>query len=357
MRIKKLLLEIDSGKADGPPWLRQDLLVVPDQRHVGKIESSLLELKTAFGLLRVPLADVESAAPPIDTVAVDLLTKIDLQRDVVFGTWTRDGLTLVSPLQSRARLQIPVVPPADYDLRLTVVAKEPRKSGKGASPDALFITIVVAGHQCNVALNSFGDLDGGPFSGMDVVAGRRTHMSPLHRGAVLALNKEARIVIAVRGSTVDVALNDNHLFRWKGDPAKLSVDKGWRLKNARYLGIGEHQTGFRISRCELLPWPKRPVKVAPAEVMVRLSDGSFLSAKIDDGQTIVVEAGGAERNVSAESLAEIRPEPNQKGFRITLTAGESFVVEKLPRQAIHLTTRFGKLAPPLDQIATLERME
>ena len=62
--------------------------------------------------------------------------------------------------------------------------------------------------------------------------------------------------------------------------------------------------------------------------MVRLSDGSFLSAKIDDGQTIVVEAGGAERNVSAESLAEIRPEPNQKGFRITLTAGESFVVGK-----------------------------
>ena len=61
------------------PACPQDLLVVPDQRHVGKIESSLLELKTAFGLLRVPLADVESAAPPIDTVAVDLLTKIDLQ--------------------------------------------------------------------------------------------------------------------------------------------------------------------------------------------------------------------------------------------------------------------------------------
>jgi hypothetical protein len=153
-----------------------------------------------------------------------------------------------------------------------------------------------------------------------------------------------------------VAINDKRVFRWEGDPARLSISNQWGLNDARYLGLGAHRTRYRISRCVLVPLdrPNRP-ELAAGEVLVQLCDGSLLAAKIDEGQTIVVPLGAAERKLSCGSLAAIRPVPNQKGFRITLNAAESFVVEKLPRQAIHLTTRLGKLAPQLDCITTLER--
>ena len=187
---------------------------------------------------------------------------------------------------------------------------------------------------------------------------QRTHQTPLHNGALFDLN-EARIVVAVRGSTVDAALNDKQLFRWEGDPARLSMCNQWGLNDTRFLGLGAHRTDYRISRFDMVPVdePRRPEKIAPGETLVRMSDGSLLPGKIDDGQAIVVRVGAADTKVPCSSLAAIRPVPGRKGFRITLNTGEAFVVEKLPRQAIDLTTRFGKLAPPLDRITTLERVE
>jgi hypothetical protein len=354
-RIRALLREIGSGDADGAAWLRQDVVAVADICHVGKIAAPFVEVKTRFGPLRIPLAEIESIAAPLDTAPIDLLAKIDLARGVVFGDWRMDGPTLVSPLQNRARLQIPVSPPANYDLRLTATAKSVWKAG--ARPDSLFVAVVIAGHQCNVALNCFGDVAGGPFSGLDLLDGRRTHQSPLHHGPLFDLNREFRIVVAVRGRTVAVTLDDRQLFRWDGDPARLSMCDQWGLNDARYLGLGTHRTSYHISRCQLVPIDesRRPANAATGEMLARFSDGSFLPARFDAGQTIVVPLGNKETKVPCASLAAIRPGPDHKGFRITLATGESFVVEKLPRQTINLTTRFGKLATPLDGIATLER--
>jgi hypothetical protein len=55
---------------------------------------------------------------------VDLLRRADVRQDAVFGTWTsRDG-SLLSDASSFGRLQLPYLPPAEYDLRVTFVRLE-----------------------------------------------------------------------------------------------------------------------------------------------------------------------------------------------------------------------------------------
>ena len=237
---------------------------------------------------------------------------------------------------------------------MTAVAKAAWKAH--APADSLFIAVIVAGHQCNVALNSFGDVAGGPFSGLDLLDGKRSHQVPLRNGAVLALDKEARIAVSVRGPKVEVAVNGTQLFQWDGDPARLSLCNQWRLNDSRYLGLGAHRTAYHVSRFELLPIDApKPPELAPGEAALRLKDGTLLPVKIDAEQAIVLPAAGAAKKVPCGSLETIRPASGRKGFRILLTTGETILVEKLPTNAIHLTTRFGPLAPPLDSIATLQR--
>ncbi len=52
--------------------------------------------------------------------AVDLLSNIDVDRDLVAGTWTRLAIgSLVSSADDRARIEFPYHPPLDYDYRVT----------------------------------------------------------------------------------------------------------------------------------------------------------------------------------------------------------------------------------------------
>src|SRR6185503_6591587 len=53
--------------------------------------------------------------------AVDLLALVDPKRDGVSGDYVMDGRTLVTPAATDyARIQIPYVPPAEYDLVMEV---------------------------------------------------------------------------------------------------------------------------------------------------------------------------------------------------------------------------------------------
>jgi len=55
---------------------------------------------------------------------VDLLMLIDANRDAIAGKWSSKGKTLVSPPNQLDRLQIPYIPPDEYDLLVVVERKE-----------------------------------------------------------------------------------------------------------------------------------------------------------------------------------------------------------------------------------------
>jgi hypothetical protein len=350
-RARKLLAEIGPKDDAGTPWLRRDVVVTAGQRIAGRIAPAVLDVKTQHGELHVPMGDVESLAPPPSRRAVDLLKQLDLTRDTVAGAWKWEGTTLVSPKTNRVRVQVPIVPPPEYELQLTVLPKEGRTHGKQHMADSLFIGMVVGGRQCYVALNAFADV-GGPFAGLDMLEGKRTHLKFLHKGPVLELEREARIVCTVRrqppGVSVAATVDGKPIFTWQGDPKQLSVSEQWRLADGRYLGLGSHQTVFEISRFELVPIdePIPPRQLDPREFAVRLADGTFVAARADDAQTITLRIGDGERKLTLGQIKSWRKASVPGATTVTLTNDE-VITGRVADQPIEWTTRFGRFQTSL----------
>jgi hypothetical protein len=350
-RARKLLADIGPQDAAGTPWQRRDLVVTPGQTIAGRVEPAVLDVKMRHGEIKVPLADIESLAPPPSRRAVDLLKQLDLTRDVVAGAWKWDGTTLVSPKANRVRVQVPLVPPPEYELHLTVLPKEGRIHRKQRMADSLFIGLVVGGWQCYVALNAFADV-GGPFAGLDMLEGKRTHLKFLHRGPVLELDREARIVCSVRrqppGASVSTAVDGKTVFTWEGDPAQLGVSGEWRLSDARYLGVGSHQTVYHISRFELIPIdePIPPRQLDPREFAVRFTDGTLLVARTDDAQTLTLRIGDGERKLTLGQIKSWCPAAEPGATTVTLTNNEVLTC-RFSDTPITWTTRFGAFTAAL----------
>ena len=56
--------------------------------------------------------------PPKNASRVNLLALVDLKQDAVEGLWKKEGDAIRSPDQKNARVEIPYVPPREYDLRI-----------------------------------------------------------------------------------------------------------------------------------------------------------------------------------------------------------------------------------------------
>jgi hypothetical protein len=355
-RVRALLAELPPGAGEESSWQQEDLVIVGEKREPGRILPPAIEVETAAGRLSIPVGDIEAIGLPRDPRPIDLLRRLDVARDSISGKWTMDGAALVSPVQNRGRVQAPVVPPTNYNLRLTVEATVPRMLGPAKIADSLFIGIQVMGRPCYVALNAFGDLEGGPYAGLDAIEGRRTHQTRLYTGRVLEMNKVTNILVRVRGPAVEVLIDDKPLFSWEDDPAKLSVYESWRLPNPRMLGLGAHLTGYRITRWELtqIDHPQPLARLAADEAKIELLDGTLLAARIDDGQTVAVTTGGASRQIAMNDLLSLRHEVDGQAIRLTLSSGETLTVDTLPRTTIKLTSRYGKLEPPLAALKLLD---
>ena len=74
---------------------------------------------------------------PSSREAVDLLDGVVVSSDSVAGTWGFQDRALITPAVPWGRLQLPCVPPLEYDLRLEVTRKQ--------GVDALAIGLVVSG--------------------------------------------------------------------------------------------------------------------------------------------------------------------------------------------------------------------
>ena len=231
-RARKLLGEIGPQDTAGPPWQRRDVIVTAGQRLAGRVEPAALDVRTAHGTLKIQLADIETLAPPPSRRAVNLLKELDLTRDTVVGAWKWEGATLVSPKANRVRVQVPLEPPPEYELRLTVVPSKAASIRKQQMVDSLFIGLVVGGRQCYATLNAFADR-GGPFAGLDTLDGKRTHLKALHRGRLLELDRESNIVCTVRrqppGVSVALVVDEKSIFNWHGEPKQLGVSGEWPL--------------------------------------------------------------------------------------------------------------------------------
>jgi hypothetical protein len=357
-RAKKLVAALGENKSVIRAWPRHDTVVAAGQRFAGKIATREIAIKAAWGTVTVPLAEIESFGMPASRKIVDLLAEIDVGRDAVVGEWTWDGTALVSPRANRTRLQIPYDVPAEYELRLKVqpVSGRVLRGAKEETADSLFLGIFIAGRAANLAIDAFRDI-GGPFTGFDLTDGKRVASTPLHKGEVLRLGHEVELVVQVRRDSVVFEADKKQIFAWQGDPARLATSSQWLLRDSRYLGIGAHQTTYKIREFRLTPIDDAPTpeNLKPGDWAVRLRDGSLLVGRPIEKQTLTLrEAGGSEpQSLPVDMIASMRLSADGKNMQIESAAKTPWsakIDETLLKATVKFHSRFGEIGVPLGTV-------
>jgi hypothetical protein len=179
-------------------------------------------------------------APKADEV--DLLALIDPELDSVEGAWQKSGKTLVTPVVPFARLQLPYLPPEEYDL--TIVAEL-----KGA-PESLNIGIPVGGRQITAVLDGWK----GTRSGFHLIDGKQANENETSvPGRVFSQNTPARILCSVRKGRLSVSVDGKALLDWKVDPERFSHDDAWAVRDREAPYIGCYAASFHITELMLKP--------------------------------------------------------------------------------------------------------
>jgi hypothetical protein len=306
---------------------------------------------------------------PASRKVVDLLAQIDVNRDAVVGEWTWDGTALVSPKANRTRLQIPYDVPADYELRMKVlpVAGRVVRGAKEETADSLFLGIIIAGRAANLAIDAFRDI-GGPFTGFDLTDGKRVASTPLHKGELLRLGQEVDILVRVRRDSVVFEADKKQIFAWQGDPARLATSSQWLLRDSRYLGIGAHQTTYKIREFRLTPIDDAPLpeSLRPGDWTVRLRDGSLFLARPIEKQTLTLRdaAGSEPQSLPVDLITALRLNPDGKAIVIESTddtlSKKPWIGENdddFNKAALQVQTRWGDLGLQLSLIQEAERVK
>lgn len=182
---------------------------------------------------------------------IDLLKLIDPKLDAVQGQWEFSEKALVSPIEPSARLQIPFVPPDEYDLTIVLERME------GVS--SIDIGLASGGRQFHIDIDGWSN---GETTGLNLIDGRPGNMNetayhgrliPFGSGASGLSNSKLIFVCSVRRNSVALHAQDKLIFHWKGDFARLTAGQNWKLPRSDTLWVGAWRTRFRIHALNLLP--------------------------------------------------------------------------------------------------------
>lgn len=209
-------------------------------RHAGELYRTAIP-----GLTGLSKARAEKRLEEIDRLVgaaeeVDIIALIDSKLDSVRGTWNVRGTTLVS--QAVDILEIPYVPPDEYDLRLIVE----RKSGT----ENLSVGIVVGGRQVAVGMDEMGNQ-----AGLHRIDGLRAweKNGTQYEGVLLPPNKERSLLISVRKTGVAFTVDGQKIFDWKGESSRLSRNPAVPLRSQEVMYLISNESQFVIKKFVLTP--------------------------------------------------------------------------------------------------------
>jgi formylglycine-generating enzyme required for sulfatase activity/serine/threonine protein kinase len=184
---------------------------------------------------------------------LDLLSKINLQRDVFSGSdWKFEGRKLITPTSFRggeaARLALPAIMPAEYVLHLTVTP---------LSGSFLFIGLPFQGSQCGVYVEK-GYVGLGMLDGALPQNNPTTTKEPIWDG-----QKPVDITCEVRRNGITVKSGEKAVIDWQGEPSQVSIYPTWRIPNpmSLFIGVGNKAGTLEVSRLEI--GPASAVKLLP----------------------------------------------------------------------------------------------
>ena len=186
---------------------------------------------------------VGHARPPAPAdQPIDLLKLLNLNRDTVQGRWAAHRRALVSDASQLCVIQVPYLPPEEYDLEID--AERLRGS------ECFRVIVPVGQSQPSITLDAWG----GAISGLERIDGNYVREGEASfRGHVFPDAGDITIIVRVRRKGVSVVVDGKSIVDWKGDPTRLSLHPGMELPHKKALGLGTHYTTYRITRMELTP--------------------------------------------------------------------------------------------------------
>ncbi|HXX94719.1 MAG TPA: hypothetical protein VEN81_13880 [Planctomycetota bacterium] len=178
--------------------------------------------------------------------AVDLLALVDPARDAVEGRWSRDGGALVTANAAFARIQIPQVPPEEYDVRLVAERTE--------GSNSIVLGLVREGRPFMVAIDAMIGKEEIPRSGVELIDGRSfPENETLVVGRQLTNGKRTTIGVSVRRTGVAVTVEGRKIIDWKAGDSRLGLHVKWKMPRRDGLWLGAFACVYRVYELTLVP--------------------------------------------------------------------------------------------------------
>ena len=199
---------------------------------------------------------------PEDGQPVNLLEKVELERDCVAGEWVKQGTAIAATKRvPYSRIMLPGEVEGDYDVLFTFI----RHDGE----NGVTIILPVGWHRCYCGLGVWQNM----VSGLALIDGKDADNADNPTKYVstftLANERQYEVLVKVRlqveETTVDVSLNNSSIIHWIGNASSLSIPEGWDLPQPKRLGIGIQNGLATFHRAEL----RKRVPVASSSAIAK----------------------------------------------------------------------------------------
>lgn len=207
-------------------------------------------LPDAAGLLRAKIEkflEIDLAAKGKDSgpsgaaKGINLLALVDLKEDVVSGAWKLEGASLVSPTERTARIQVPYAPPEEYDLVIEIEHVQGEHS-------AIF-GVTWAGVQFTVTCDGWA----GDITGLDLLDRKSANENEtMFKKQLFPTGKVCVATCSVRKDRITFTVDGTKAIDWKGDPRRLSLWDGWKMRRTDTFFFGVNTASYKISKISLI---------------------------------------------------------------------------------------------------------
>ncbi len=176
------------------------------------------------------------AGVPAETSQItDLLPLVQPLTDAVEGTWSLEEGVLKGEGKI-ARLQLPVAPPAEYDLEMTF-----SRDGRGG----VVILLAREDRSFNLALDISGT------ARLELVNKKTRTDNPTLAPLDLEKGKTYTVTAQVRKAAVHVLVDGKHLLSWQTDYQDLTRPSQWKIRDNGNLGVGISSGTLKIEKITL----------------------------------------------------------------------------------------------------------
>lgn len=265
-----------------------------------------------------------TGALPIDQ-AVDILSALNTDFDVIHGHWMRIGNGIISDGPDINLIELPPVIDGGYDLDVEFT----RRRGD----NDIVVEFPVGTHGCIAALSSVHGDRGGLFKidGKLLRNGEFTaRPSKIENGRRYALSVRVRIP-QPDSATIDMLLDgEQYVPQWQGNPQALSVLSSWQLPNTHRIGLGAHEDLLAIHAVHL-----------------RMVSGQAWPDSHQPGQ-----ANSAPQSSSAAPESPAIEEQKQKWFPLEVVSAKSRIGARLTKDSGNIVFASGNLGPDTYTVTT-----